>query len=571
MNGADALQREVTTVLRLSELKLPLDHPQEAVEAAILQRLRISADQLISYKLVKRSIDARRHQRIQLIYSVDVAVQAEPALLRRHSSNQRIRKAPDTRYRFATKAPKAFPSQECERPVVVGAGPCGYFAALLLAQMGFRPLLLERGQAVKERTAATFAFWRGERPLDPESNVQFGEGGAGTFSDGKLYSQVSDPEHYGQKVLEELVASGANPEILSVHRAHIGTFKLATVVRGLRSRIEQLGGEIRFESRMDQLLVEPASDQQELNKPLQVVGVKLADGSIVSSRHVLLALGHSARDSFAMLEKAGVCLERKPFAVGFRIEHPQPLIDQARWGPMAGHPLLGHAEYKLVHHASNGRCVYSFCMCPGGLVVGATSEKDCVVTNGMSQHTRNERNANSGLVVTLEPEDLHDYERWPGDPLAGVALQRELEQRAFQLGGGGYAAPIQRQQDFLARIPSTRLGEVKPSYLPDVKLVDLNQALPAPLIEALREALPAFGRRLSGYNHPDAVLTAVETRTSSPVRFPRDDGFESMNTRGLIPAGEGAGYAGGILSAGIDGIRSAEALARKLVIDYSPA
>ncbi|KGG25698.1 NAD(FAD)-utilizing dehydrogenase [Prochlorococcus sp. MIT 0703] len=555
----------------MSELKLPLDHSPEAIEAAILKRLRIPPAQLINHRLVKRSIDARHHERIQFIYSADVTVRGEAALLKRHAGNQKIRKAPDTRYYPVAKAPTDFPQVETQRPVVVGAGPCGYFAALLLAQMGFKPLLLERGQSIKKRTLETFAFWRGQRPFNPDSNVQFGEGGAGTFSDGKLYSQVSDPEHYGRKVFEELVASGANPEILTVHRPHIGTYKLATVVRGMRARIEELGGEIRFETRVDELLLRRDLDHSRSGKPLQVVGLKLADGSTISSRHVLFALGHSARDSFAMLERVGVKLEAKPFSVGLRIEHPQPLIDRARWGPMVGHPQLGHAEYKLVHHARNGRSVYSFCMCPGGVVVGATSQADCVVTNGMSQHTRNERNANSALVVNLENQDLCSYERWPGDPLAGVALQQELERRAFQLGGGGYCAPAQRQEDFLAGRPTTCLGEVTPSYLPGIKLVDLNQMLPAPLIEALREALPAFARRLPGYEHPDAVLTGVETRTSSPVRIPRDDSFESLNTTGLIPAGEGAGYAGGILSAGIDGIRAAEALAKQLVVVHSPA
>jgi uncharacterized FAD-dependent dehydrogenase len=445
--------------------------------------------------------------------------------------------------------------------VVVGAGPCGYFAALLLAQMGFRPLLLERGEPVKQRTLQTFAFWRGETGIDPESNAQFGEGGAGTFSDGKLYSQVSDPEHYGRKVLEELVASGANEDILTLQRPHIGTFKLATVVRGLRARIEALGGEVRFGSRVERLRLEPNGGE----KSHQLVGLELANGDAIPCRHLVLAPGHSARDCFAMLEQIGVQIEAKSFSVGVRIEHPQPLIDAARWGPSAGHPRLGPAEYKLVHHATNGRCVYSFCMCPGGFVVGATSEVGRVVTNGMSQHSRNERNANSGLVVQLEPEDLAPYERHPGDPLAGVALQRDLEHRAYLLGGSTYAAPAQRLEDFLANQPSESLGSIAASYQPGVQPSDLNALLPPAMIAALREALPAFARRVRGYDHPDAVLTGVETRTSSPVRIPRDLGLESVNVRGLFPAGEGAGYAGGILSAGIDGIRAAEALALQMV------
>ena len=549
-------------MLRLSELKLPLDHPEDALLEAVLKRLRIPPNDVFEQRMVKRSIDARRRDQIQLIYSVDVRVRGEAALLRRLGKTSRVRQAPDTTYRPVAQAPRTLlDGDDAHRPVVVGAGPCGYFAALLLAQMGFRPLLLERGEPVKQRTLQTFAFWRGETDIDPESNAQFGEGGAGTFSDGKLYSQVSDPEHYGRKVLEELVASGANADILTLQRPHIGTFKLATVVRGLRARIEALGGEVRFGSRVERLRLAAIGGE----KSHQLVGLDLANGDAIPCRHLVLAPGHSARDCFAMLEQVGVQIEAKMFSVGVRIEHPQPLIDAARWGPSAGHPRLGPAEYKLVHHATNGRCVYSFCMCPGGFVVGATSELGRVVTNGMSQHSRNERNANSGLVVQLEPEDLSPYERYPGDPLAGVALQRDLEHRAYLLGGSSYAAPAQRLEDFLANQPSESLGSIAASYQPGVQPSDLNALLPPPMIAALREALPAFARRVRGYDHPDAVLTGVETRTSSPVRIPRDAALESVNVRGLFPAGEGAGYAGGILSAGIDGIRAAEAIALQMV------
>ena len=549
-------------MLRLSELKLPLDHPEDALLEAVLKRLRIPPNDVFEQRMVKRSIDARRRDQIQLIYSVDVRVRGEAALLRRLGKTSRVRQAPDTTYRPVAQAPRTLlDGDDAHRSVVVGAGPCGYFAALLLAQMGFRPLLLERGEPVKQRTLQTFAFWRGATDIDPESNAQFGEGGAGTFSDGKLYSQVSDPEHYGRKVLEELVASGANADILTLQRPHIGTFKLATVVRGLRARIEALGGEVRFGSRVERLRLAPIGDE----KSHQLVGLDLANGEAIPCRHLVLAPGHSARDCFAMLEQVGVHIEAKMFSVGVRIEHPQPLIDAARWGPSAGHPRLGPAEYKLVHHATNGRCVYSFCMCPRGFVVGATSELGRVVTNGMSQHSRNERNANSGLVVQLEPEDLAPYERYAGDPLAGVALQRDLEHRAYLLGGSSYAAPAQRLEDFLANQPSESLGSIAASYQPGVQPSDLNALLPPPMIAALREALPAFARRVRGYDHPDAVLTGVETRTSSPVRIPRDAALESVNVRGLFPAGEGAGYAGGILSAGIDGIRAAEALALQMV------
>ncbi|BEV35825.1 FAD-dependent protein [Synechococcus sp. M16CYN] len=550
-------------MIRLSELRLPLDHGEGALTKAVLKRLHVPADQVLEQRLVKRSVDARHHDQIKLVYSVDVRVRGEATLLKRLRHKSAICRVSDVRYKPVTFAPQGFFRTNDQRPVVIGAGPCGYFAALLLAQMGFQPLLLERGQSIRPRTLQTFAFWRGESRFNPESNAQFGEGGAGTFSDGKLYSQVSDPEHYGRKVLEELVASGANKEILTSQRPHIGTFKLATVVRGLRARIEALGGEIRFASRVEKLRLEVCLGE----KPYQLVGLELANGKFISCRHLVLAPGHSARDCFAMLEQIGVELETKPFSIGIRIEHPQSLINTARWGTFAGHPRLGPAEYKLVHHASNGRCVYSFCMCPGGLVIGATSEEGGVVTNGMSQHSRNERNANSGLVMTLKPEDLYPYARYPEDPLAGIALQRDLEQRAYRLGGSTYAAPAQRLGDFLANRPSMHLGSVEASYQPGIRPSDLSDLLPQSMTMALREALPVFARRISGYDHPDAVLTGVETRTSSPVRIPRDTALESTNVSGLIPAGEGAGYAGGILSAGIDGIRSAEALALQLVTD----
>ncbi len=557
-------------MLRLTELRLPLDHNSDDLKQSVLRCLKIPPSRLLEYRLVKRSIDARRRDRIQLIYSVDVDVKGEADLLRRRHGDRRIRPAPDTHYRFLTRAPEGLAEDSVHRPVVIGAGPCGYFAALLLAEMGFCPLLLERGQPVKQRTADTFGFWRRTTAFNPESNAQFGEGGAGTFSDGKLYSQVSDPDHYGCKVLQELVACGANREILTQHRPHIGTFKLATVVRGLRAKIEALGGEVRFGCRVDQLVLEPLEASHPSEKSQRIVGLSLADGTRVSCRQVVLAPGHSARDCFDMLHQAGVALEPKPFAVGFRIEHPQSLIDHARWGANAGHPLLGAAEYKLVHHASNGRCVYSFCMCPGGLVVGATSEPGRVVTNGMSQHSRNERNANSALVVPVLAEDLADFSTGPGDPLAGVAFQRALEQKAFHLGGSDYNAPVQRLEDFMAGRPTLELGVVAASYQPGVSPCDIRNLLPKPMVAALQEALPVFSRRIKGYDHPDALLTAVETRTSSPLRIPRDDQFESLNTAGLTPAGEGAGYAGGILSAAIDGIRAAEAVGVRLESTQSP-
>jgi len=548
--------------LRLHQLKLPLDHSDDDLALAVCRRLRLRPEQLRRWTLVKRSVDARRRDGIRLVYSLDVELDLPAALrrrlLERAAADPHLQPTPDTRYRL----PLSLPADQLPaRPVVVGAGPCGYFAALLLAQMGLRPLLLERGRDVRTRTADTFGFWRGQRPLDPESNAQFGEGGAGTFSDGKLYSQVSEPAAYQRKVLEELVAAGANPEILTLHHPHIGTFKLATVVRGLRSAIEALGGTVRFQSRVERLLLEPGSRQ--------VQGVQLADGERIAARQVVLAPGHSARDLFAQLQQQGVALQAKPLAIGLRIEHPQALIDQARWGAAAGHPRLGAAEYKLVHHCQApelaGRSVWSFCMCPGGLVVGATSEPGLVVTNGMSQHSRRERNANSGLVVNITLEDLEPYGAFAGDPLAGVAFQRHWEQRAFALGGGTHAAPSQSVGGFLAAATDGAQQGVKPSYQPGVVEADLAACLPTFVTQALREALPRFERVVPGYATAGARLTGVETRTSSPVRICRDpDSLQSQNTPGLYPAGEGAGYAGGILSAAIDGIKVAEAVVAAL-------
>ncbi len=532
-------------MLRLTEIKLPLDHSEDDLKAAILARLGIAADELIGYSIFRRGFDARKLSAIQFVYTLEVEVRDETALLERLNKAPHISPAQDTAYHFVAQAPKDL----TERPIVIGTGPCGIFAGLVLAQMGFRPIILERGKAVRERTKDTFGLWR-QGKLDPESNVQFGEGGAGTFSDGKLHSQIKDPKHYGRKVLTEFVKAGAPPEILYVSKPHVGTFRLVGVVEEMRHTIEQLGGEIRFQSKVADILIDNG----------QVRGVVLASGERIASNHVVLAVGHSARDTFEMLHSRGVYMEAKPFSIGFRIEHPQSRIDRARFGRNAGNPQFGAADYKLVHHCANGRSVYSFCMCPGGTVVASTSEEGCVVTNGMSQYSRNERNANSGIVVGITPQD------YPGDVLAGVAFQRQWEQRAFELGGKNYCAPAQLVGDFLAGHPSTALGTVEPSYMPGVHLTDLTTALPDYAIAAIREALPAFEKQIKGFAMHDAVLTGVETRTSSPVRIKRREDFQSMNIAGLYPAGEGAGYAGGILSAAVDGIEVAEAVALSMIL-----
>ncbi|MGB7192245.1 MAG: NAD(P)/FAD-dependent oxidoreductase [Collimonas pratensis] len=540
-------------MLRLNEVQLPLDHPDDALHAAILERLGIAAEEMLGYTIFRRSYDARKKSAVILTYTVDVELRDESAVLKRRTGDRNVMTTPDTNYRFVAQAPGQLKS----RPVVIGTGPCGLFAGLILAQMGFNPIILERGKAVRERTKDTWGLWR-KRELQPESNVQFGEGGAGTFSDGKLWTQIKDPKHYGRKVLTEFVKADAPEEIMYVSKPHIGTFRLVKMVEQMRATIEALGGEFRFQQKVEDIAIKSENGQG------QVQAVVLASGETIVTDHVVLAIGHSARDTFQMLYERGVYIEAKPFSLGFRIEHPQSLIDRCRFGPSAGHPILGAADYKLVHHCESdqarGRAVYSFCMCPGGTVVAATSEPGRVVTNGMSQYSRNERNANSGIVVGITPAD------YPGHPLAGIAFQQQWESRAFELGGGTYDAPGQLVGDFIAGRASTTLGSVIPSYKPGVLLGDLSTSLPDYAIAAIREALPAFDKQIRGFAMHDAVLTGVETRTSSPIRIKRhDDSLQSLNTTGLFPAGEGAGYAGGIMSAAIDGIRVAEAVALSML------
>ena len=574
--------------------RAPVPHPISALKALAAQALGITCADIATLDVFKRSFDARKAE-LLVVYIVDLALttpEQEAALLQRFDQHPHIGATPDMVYHLVGHAP----TDLALRPVVVGFGPCGMFAALLLAQMGFKPIVLERGTTVRQRTQDTWGLWR-KNTLKPESNVQFGEGGAGTFSDGKLYSQIKDPRFLGRKVMQEFVAAGAPPEILYEAHPHIGTFKLVKVVESIREQIIALGGEVRFEQRVVDVLLK-AEHGTHCLRGLAVQNAN--DGSIseLPASHVVMALGHSARDTFAMLHQRGVAMQAKAFSVGFRIEHPQSVIDKARWGRHAGHPMLGAADYKLVHHAEHGagkgRSVYSFCMCPGGTVVAATSEPGRVVTNGMSQYSRNERNANAGIVVGIDPSDFPcdeasfvqafgavDGARYaqeaaalaaahptgsPGatHPLAGIALQRSLESRAYTLGGSSYEAPGQLVGDFIAARPSTTFGTVLPSYKPGVKLGNLADSLPAYAIAAIREALPVFGKKIKGFDMHDAVLTGVETRTSSPLKIPRGDNLQSINVAGLYPAGEGASYAGGILSAAVDGIKVAQAIAEIL-------
>ena len=532
-------------MLRLTGLNLPLRHSDAELRTAIVARFGIADAALLDFTISRRAWDARARNNIKLVYTIDADLKDEAATLARLSGDTAISTTPDTNYKPVAN----FTTPPKLRPIVIGTGPCGIFAALILAQMGLNPVILERGKVVRERTADTWGLWR-KSILNPESNVQFGAGGAGTFSDGKLYSQIKDPHHLGRKVIEEFVKAGAPEEILYVAKPHIGTFRLVGMVETMRRNIEARGGEYRFGAKVTDL---------ELDADRHIRGVVLESGEVIAASHVVLAIGHSARDSFEMLERRGVYIEAKPFSVGFRIEHPQSLIDRHRFGDFSGNPILGAADYKLVHHAANGRSVYSFCMCPGGTVVAATSEPGRVVTNGMSQYSRNERNANAGIVVGITPED------YPAGNLAGVAFQRQWESAAFVAGGSNYAAPGQLVGDFIAGRPSTALGEVIPSYRPGVTPTDLTPCLPAYAIAAIREALPAFDKQIKGFALPDAVLTGVETRTSSPIRITRNKILQSLNTPGLFPAGEGAGYAGGILSAGVDGIKVAEAVARSIL------
>jgi uncharacterized FAD-dependent dehydrogenase len=526
-------------VLRVFDLHLPLEHDEDDLRRKLAAALGIPEGDLLSWRIVNRAVDARKKGHILLCYTVDAEAAGSP---RTGALPGGIRIAPPPDERGLPPEPGT--ERLLHRPVIVGTGPAGLFAGLTLARAGYRPLLLERGKPVEQRLDDVRGFLHGG-PLDPESNILFGEGGAGTFSDGKLYTLIRDDRL--RKVYEELAAAGAPAEILISGKPHVGTDHLRKVVRNIRETIVAAGGEMRFEARVSSLRVEDG----------RVTGARFNGIDDVPAGAVILAVGHSARDTFAMLHGAGLRMAPKPFSIGLRIEHLQEMVDRSQYGSDAGHPLLGAAEYKLAWHGSGGRSAYTFCMCPGGVVVPAMSEPDSVCTNGMSFYDRSGRNANGALLVNVGPADFGD-----SHPLAGVEFQRRWEREAFRLGGGNHHAPVQRVGAFLAGKPTKGFGKIEPTYRPGVRPADLACCLPSFVVETLRAALPAFDRKMKGFANPDAILTGVETRSSSPVRIGRDEGLES-SIRGLYPAGEGAGHAGGIVSAAVDGIRCAEAVIRR--------
>ena len=524
-------------MLRINAIKIDAYKKQEPIlKKEICKLLHIEEGELLSYKIHRQSIDARKKERIALVYTVDAEVKGDEKKILKKCDPKQVAIAKDEQYSL----PKCGEIPLSDRPIVIGAGPAGLFAALMLAQKGYKPLLLERGEDVDSRAQKIEEFWQGGK-LDIESNVQFGEGGAGAFSDGKLSTGIKDIRL--KYVLEQLVAHGGPKDITYSYRPHIGTDILRKVVRNIRYHLLNLGAEVRFKAKVTEFIIEDGA----------IKGVVVNGGEKISAQAVILAIGHSARDTFYQLAEQKVEMVPKAFAIGVRIEHPQSLINLAQYGERyADLPILGAADYKLTYHASNGRAVYSFCMCPGGEVVAATSEEGRIVTNGMSLHARDGKNANSALIVSVDERDFGE------GVLAGVEFQHYWERKAFELAHDGYKAPCQLVRDFLKDRPSKEFGEIEPTYRPGVVLREIKECLPAGVTEALREAIPQFAGKIKGFAHPQAVLTAIESRSSSPVRILRNSLGQAINIGGLYPCGEGAGYAGGIVSAAVDGMKAAE-------------
>lgn len=528
-------------MIRIQQVKLPIEHTEEDLLIKAAESLKVKKEEIKTLTVFRKSIDARKKDEIMFIYALDVELYNDIKISKRNNNVAVVEP-------FIYEAESTGEKPLNNRPVIVGSGPAGLFCALLLAEKGYNPIILERGKKVKERVKDIEKFWK-DGTLNESSNIQFGEGGAGTFSDGKLNTLIKDRSKRGKKVLEEFVEAGAPSEITYVNKPHIGTDLLRNVLVSIRKKIISLGGTFRFEECVTDIKIKD-------NSIYRVV----TESDIIETDILVLAIGHSARDTFEMLNNK-LELTAKPFSIGVRVEHPQKMISEAQYGEMAGHPNLGPADYKFVHKCKNGRSVYTFCMCPGGLVTASASENGGVVTNGMSFHERDLENANSAVVVSINPEDYGGE----NDPMAGIEFQRQWERKAFELGGGNYRAPVQLFKDFKEKKVSTSFGEIYPTYRPGSTFANLWDCLPGYVCESLVEGISAFGNWLTDYDRPDAVLTGVETRTSSPLRITRDDDLQS-NVRGIYPCGEGSGYAGGIMSASIDGLKVAE----QIIKTYKP-